>query len=84
MSTHNISFCQGASNEYPQYKFSSRNKKKYRYFLVEKSTLSRAMQYVGTYVFSLFSIKMHLWCSLKLSHQGTSNKYPQHKFLCKN
>ena len=33
----------GASNEYPQRMFSLRNRKKYRYFLVEKSALSRAM-----------------------------------------
>ena len=33
----------GASNEYPQNMFVLKNKKKYRYFLVEKSTLSRAM-----------------------------------------
>ena len=37
--------CWGTSNKYPQHMFLSRNKKKCSYFLVEKSTLSKAMCY---------------------------------------
>ena len=55
----------GASNEYPQHMFLLRNKKKYRYFLVEKSALSRAMWFFEKQA-SKMQIQIHPACAQSL------------------
>ena len=44
-----------ASNEYPQHRFSWRNKKKYHYFMAEKSALSGVIEYCSILTFAMLN-----------------------------
>ena len=55
----------GASNEYLQHMFSSRNKKNIDTFWLKKSALSRAM-YV---CWAKIQISLHFWCKVSLCRQ---------------